>query len=204
LLKGGIESSLIQLTTRASEAILKHSNPYILARHYLFRNSEACYSLGKYLLNKHQSNPDIEPIGYYIWAGGYATEGKFELMENKLNQGLKKYPDDLNLIGAMSSCLTWQKKLDKALVQNRKAVSLLNDDTPILRRTNSYKNLSETFMEMHELDSAVYFINKAIGIDKENFGNYCLQSQIYFLKSDTINGLQSLEIGLDFGMKHLL
>jgi hypothetical protein len=200
-LNRGLEFATDQLVTKAAESILKRSNPYVLARYYLLRDSEGCYKLGKYILNTHKDNADVEPIGYFARAGGYLTDGKYELAEAIVREGLAKYPGDLNLNAALGTMLNRQKRFEESLVQSRKIISMLTESTPINRITRSYMNLAYLMRDLNKHDSAIYYIEKTLAVDSKFTEAYLQLSEHYLERNDTLRFLQSLESGLEFGLR---
>lgn len=200
LLNGGIESAMGKLSNKAAESILKHTSPYVLARYYLLNDSEGSFDLGKYILNNHSGNPDIEPIGYFAMAGGFLTEGKFELAEKEARKGLEKYNQDLNLHAALGTMLLRQRKFDEALHQGKKIISLLKKNTPLNRVTRSYANLGYIMSDMGNYDSAIYYHDISLQVDKKFSEGYLSIGELYLLKRDTTKSLYYLEKGLDIGL----
>ena len=198
-LKNNIEASLKKLEEKASESILKHSNPYVLARHYLGRDSKSSYELGRYLLSKYEGNPHVEPIAYFAWAGSFFTEGNSEAGEKKAREGLVKYPHDINLHAALGTFLRMGGKIDEAILEDRKIIAMLTSRTPLNRRTQTFLNLAYDFAAINKYDSTIIYAEKAFRIDKQNRETLILLAEMNFLKADTLSALKYLDGALSNG-----
>lgn len=164
---GSMENTVGVISTRASETILKYSSPYLLARHYLFSDSEGCFRLGRYLLDHAKGNDKMERVGYFAKAGGFLTESQPMKAEKVILEGLEKYPHDINLNAAYGTIL---EKLDRpraAVNQHRKVMAMVDSSTPLLRRTLCFNNLGTSYALLKEYDSSIYFFNKAIESDPD-------------------------------------
>jgi tetratricopeptide (TPR) repeat protein len=198
---GSTEASMSSIVASASEAILKHSNPYVLARYYLMRDSEGCFALGRFILNKHQDNPDIEPIGYFAVAGGYLTQGEFATAEGVARLGVEKYPDDLNLQAALSTMLHRSKKYNEAIAQCKKIISMLDSNTPINRVARSYLNLAYIMEDLNKSDSAIFYANIVLNRDKDFVEARAFIGRQYYSRGDTTLALTHWATAFEKGMR---
>lgn len=200
LFGGKMESSVNAITTRGAESILKHTSPYILGRHYLFNNSESCFSLGRYLLTTKKNDPTLEAIGYYVYTGGYVTQNNFVEAETMIRKGVGRYPRDLNLRGALSHILRVQGKFKESISECKKILTMIDSNTPTNRVANSYANLGENYLDMGRFDSAIYFLEKTIEVDNKFSEPYIGLSVIHLTQSDTASSFQYLESALELGL----
>lgn len=201
LFNSNIENSMAILVTHASEAILKHTNPYVLARYYLLRNADGCFKLGKYILNRHQDDPNVEPIGYFAMAGGHVTLRQFEVAEQIVRKGVEKYPTDLNLHAALSTILQRQRKYDEAIAQCKRVISMLDDDTPINRISRSYENLASIMEDLNKPDSAIYYAKIAVDRDPDFAEARAFIGIQYYAKQDTASAIQHWTSAFDKGLQ---
>lgn len=197
------EASIASIVASASEAILKHSNPYVLARYYLMRDSKGCFALGRFILNNHQDNPDIEPIGYFAVAGGYLTAGDFAAAERVARSGVEKYPDDLNLQAALSTMLHRLRKYKEAIAQCKKIISMLDSNTPINRVARSYLNLAYIMDDLNKSDSALFYANIVLDRDKDFVEARAFIGKQFYARGDTTSALNHWETAFDKGMSVL-
>ena len=197
---GSVETAMTIIVARASEAILKHSNPYVLARHYLLRDAEGCFMLGRFILNKFPDDADVEPIGYFAMAGGYFTTGQIDLAEQMARAGVEKYPEDLNLQAALGTMLHRNHKYEEAIRQCKKIIKMLNRHTPINRVSRSYLNLGYLMDEINKPDSAMYYTNIVLERDRQFVEARAFMGKMYFIKRDTAAALQHWAIAFDNGL----
>lgn len=199
-LNDNLDSAVNILSMRSSESILKYTNPYVLARHYLFEDSEGCFNLGRYILRNFEGQEDIEPVGFFAVAGGYMTNGDFARAELEIRRGLQKYGNDLNLHAALETQLRFQGKIDEALKEARYSLSMLNDDTPLNRRARTYLNLGHNMQELNMLDSAIYYYEQTLMVDRNFDEVYVALAELYLDKNDTLKSIAYLQEGIDIGL----
>ena len=197
---GSVESSMAFIVASASDAILKYTNPYVLARRYLLRNSEGCFSLGKFILSRYADNPDVEPIGYFAMAGGYFTEGRTDLAEDVARAGVQKYPEDLNLQAALGTMLHRNKKYEEAIRQCKTIITMLNRHTPINRVSRSYLNLGYIMEDINKLDSAIYYASVVLEKDRQFVEARAFIGKMYYIKHDTAAALLHWTTAFDHGL----
>jgi hypothetical protein len=204
-MNGSLEHAMQAISEKSSESILKFTSPYLLARHYLFRSSEGCLKLGKYLLKEHKGDPKMEAVGYFAWTGFYVTERKFAMAEQKVREGLAKYPSDINLNAALGSILQWQSRFSESLIQDKKVISMFNASTSIARRTTSTHNLGLVYWYLDMPDSSIYYLEQAKGIDEKSSIVYSSLARVYLVsKHDTVRYFENIEKALEMGAEKKL
>jgi hypothetical protein len=199
---GSYDKVVGTVTSKAAESILMYSSPYVLARHYLFRDPDGNRSLSKFLFDQAITNKKVEPLAYFSLAGALVTEHKAAAAEKVLREGLMKSPDDINLNAALGTMLQEQSKGVECLIQQKKVISMFTHSTTKLRKTLAYNNLALAYRINNKIDSALYFFNAALKIDQDAGVVYLNLARTQLLnRNDTTEFLKNLEIALKKGMR---
>ncbi len=198
---GSYEKIVTQITTKSAESILMYSSPYVLARHYLNRDAEGNRRLSKFLFDRALNDTKLEPLAYFSLAGSLLTERKPAAAETILREGLSKAPNDINLNAALGMMLQEQNKTKECLVQQKKVISMLTRSTTRLRRTLAFSNLALAYRINNQIDSALFFFDKALEIDPDAGVVYVNLARTHLInRQDTAQFLKYFEVAVKKGM----
>ncbi|MFN8342939.1 MAG: tetratricopeptide repeat protein [Cyclobacteriaceae bacterium] len=200
-LDSDLEVSLRQLLTEASEAILKYTNESVLSQYYSnhLRDGEKSIKFARYVLDKHKGNSRLEAQAFAQWAAGLQRMKKLAAAEQKIRQGIEIDSTVSALYTSWSFIYEQRGDFDNAIRMNKKALSFLGPDAPILWKITGFNNMGVNFSFKGNHDSAIYYYKKALALDgKFNFASYNMACE-YSLMGDTIRCLDELEKAFAYG-----
>jgi hypothetical protein len=200
------EEPIRQLVNLASETILKYTNDDILQRHYIMSigvaSAEKGARLASFRYEKYKGDPKREASILSDWAMGLVRQGKHELAEEKILEGLGKDSSRATLytvwgtVGLQSNATPeWiLKRLDKAL-------TLLTPEYPKTEKVRVFNNKAVVYLSHEIPDSAFVYLRKALEVDpKFNLAWLNLAIGHMKYKQDTIRFLEYMEKALDAGL----
>ena len=128
---------------------------------------------------------------YIIKSKSLAALNKYDDSLECYTKGLKKFPEDKNLLFEIGSLYLDLKNYDQAIKFLKNAIKI---DTIYI---NALNNLGLAYKESLHYDKAIPIFTKILDLDKKNFlANYNL-ALTYLLKNDLSNSLKYIDISMN-------
>ncbi len=121
-----IKSAIRFLVDEAAKSILKNTDPKILELYYsnVKHDGANTIKIAQYMLENFPDNPDMMSHGYDSWAVGLIYEGKMKEAEQKIKEGLGKFPNDRLLVTSWGRVLSGLGKEEEAIKKFKMAAFL--------------------------------------------------------------------------------
>ncbi|MBM3177247.1 MAG: hypothetical protein FJZ78_04490 [Bacteroidetes bacterium] len=201
-----LEDAVKQIVAQSSEAILKYTNDGILQRYYLMSLSptaaEKAALLASFRLEKYKGYAREEAAVLADWAMGLVRQGKLELAEEKILEGLAKDSSRATLYivwGALK--LQTDASAEDIIEKFDKADALLTPEYPKIEQVRVYNNKAVTYIAHNSPDSAFVYLRKALEVDpKFNIAWMNLALGHLKYKQDTVHFLEYMDKAMAAGL----
>ena len=190
------------LVEEASKTILNYTNPIALELYYsnIKHDGPNTVRMAKYLMENFPKDAEMVRHAYDSWAWGLTYEEKYEEAEQKIKEGLEKYPDDERLYNAWGNVLSAMGKDEEAITKYQKVFSVRKKEgLSEKRKATMYNNIGSSYALMGNMDSAMHYLQKALAIDNNDWILYYNLGGLYLLKKDTATFYEYFEKSLQKG-----
>jgi len=197
-----LKSTVRQLVDEAAKGILKFTDPKMLELYYanIKHDGPNTVKMAKYLLEHAGDNEEQAGNAYDSWAWGLLYEDKLEQAEKKIQQGLELYPNEHRFFNTWGNVLAAMGRNEEAVEKFRHFFYVATpEELTVYRRTTLYINSGISFAYLGQLDSAIYYMQMALALDKDDWIIYYDIAGISLMKGDTLSFYDHFEKALEKG-----
>ncbi len=193
-----------KLIDEGSHAILKYTDPWMLGVYYtnVKRDGPSAIKLAKYMMENKSDDPKILKAAYADWAFGLLFEGNIEAAEKKIEEGIRKFPDDSDLYNIWGVVLSEGGKDTEAIEKYRTSLRLFTGKEMTSKRKDQILvNIGVSHAYQSNYDSSLYYFEQALALKKDDWLTIFNISNIYLFKGDTANFYEYFRRAFDMGME---
>lgn len=191
-----------QLVDEAAKGILKATDPKLLELYYanIKHDGPNTIKMAKYLLEKFGDDPIMAGHAYDSWAWGLLYENRLDEAQAKVEEGLKRYPNEHRFYNTWGNVLAEMGRNKEAIEKFKFFFKVATPaELTVYRLSTMYINTGIAFAYLDELDSAMYYMQKALALDKDDWIIYYDIAGVSLMKQDTAAFYEYFEKSLEKG-----